>query len=142
MTREFVEGSKALAGAAITAGCRFFAGYPMTPFTGLLDHLAHMLPEAGGVVVNAESELEAVGMAWGALSTGARAATGSTGPGLSRLQESLPENPYQSAITVRDADGTYAATPPVSGAQGWAYDETAGKFWANSDTASIDENEF
>ncbi len=91
MTRVFVEGSEAIAAASITAGCRFFAGYPMTPFTGLLDHLAHMLPEAGGVVVNAESELEAVGMAWGALATGARAATGSTGQGLSLMQESLSE---------------------------------------------------
>jgi len=91
MTRVFVEGSEALAAAAIAAGCRFFAGYPMTPFTGLLDHMAKMLPEAGGVVVNAESELEAVGMAWGALATGARAATGSTGQGLSLMQESLSE---------------------------------------------------
>lgn len=91
MTRQFIEGSEALAGAAIAAGCRFFAGYPMTPFTGLLDHLAHMLPEAGGVTINAESELEAVGMAWGAVSTGARAATGSTGQGLSLMQESLSE---------------------------------------------------
>jgi 2-oxoglutarate ferredoxin oxidoreductase subunit alpha len=91
MTRVFLEGSEALAAAAIAAGCRFFAGYPMTPFTGLLDHMAEMLPEAGGVVVNAESELEAVGMAWGALATGARAATGSTGQGLSLMQESLSE---------------------------------------------------
>ena len=68
--------------AAIAAGCRFFAGYPMTPFTELLEHFAKLLPEVGGVCINAESELEAVGMAWGALATGARAATGSTGQGL------------------------------------------------------------
>ncbi len=55
-------GSEAIAEAAIAAGCRFFAGYPMTPFTGLLDHLADMLPEAGGVVVNAESVLGASGL--------------------------------------------------------------------------------
>src|SRR5213078_1598526 len=69
----------------------FFAGYPMTPFTELLEHLAKKLPEAGGVCINAESELEAVGMAWGALATGARAATGSTGQGLSLMQESFSE---------------------------------------------------
>ena len=56
-----------LARAAIAAGCRFFAGYPMTPFTEVLEHFAKLLPEAGGVCINAESELEAVGMAWGAL---------------------------------------------------------------------------
>jgi 2-oxoglutarate ferredoxin oxidoreductase subunit alpha len=86
-----MEGSEAMADAAIAAGCRFFAGYPMTPFTELLEHLAKKLPEAGGVCINAESELEAVGMAWGALATGARAATGSTGQGLSLMQESFSE---------------------------------------------------
>lgn len=86
-----MEGSEALARAAIAAGCRFFAGYPMTPFTELLEHFARLLPREGGVCINAESELEAVGMAWGALATGARAATGSTGQGLSLMQESFAE---------------------------------------------------
>jgi 2-oxoglutarate ferredoxin oxidoreductase subunit alpha len=89
--RRLMEGSEALADAAIAAGCRFFAGYPMTPFTELLEHLAKKLPEVGGVCINAESELEAVGMTWGALATGARAATGSTGQGLSLMQESFSE---------------------------------------------------
>ena len=87
----FMEGSEAIAEAAIAAGCRFFAGYPMTPFTELLEHLARRLPEEGGVCVNAESELEAVGMAWGAVATGQRAATGSTGQGLALMQESFSE---------------------------------------------------
>ena len=91
MSRALMEGSEAMARAAITAGCRFFAGYPMTPFTELLEHFAERLPEAGGVCINAESELEAVGMAWGALATGARAATGSTGQGIALMQESLSE---------------------------------------------------
>lgn len=92
MTRRLMEGSEALAEAAIAAGCRFFAGYPMTPFTELLEHFAKKLPAIeGGVCVNAESELEAVGMAWGAVATGARAATGSTGQGLALMQESLSE---------------------------------------------------
>ena len=89
--RELMEGSEALARAAIAAGCRFFAGYPMTPFTEVLEHFAKLLPDFGGVCINAESELEAVGMAWGALATGARAATGSTGQGLSLMQESFSE---------------------------------------------------
>jgi 2-oxoglutarate ferredoxin oxidoreductase subunit alpha len=91
MTRRLMEGSEAIAEAAIAAGCRFFAGYPMTPFTEVLEHFAKKLPEAGGVCINAESELEAVGMAWGALATGSRAATGSTGQGLALMQESLSE---------------------------------------------------
>ena len=89
--RRLMEGSEAMAEAAIIAGCRFFAGYPMTPFTELLEHFAKKLPPVGGVCINAESELEAVGMTWGALATGARAATGSTGQGLSLMQESLSE---------------------------------------------------
>ena len=60
------------------------------------------------------------------------------------MQEVLPDQPYAATAnnSVRDADGTWVATPPVSGTEGWAYDETNGKVWANSDTASIDENEF
>ncbi len=86
-----MEGSEAIAEAAIVAGCRFFAGYPMTPFTELLEGFARHLPENDGVCINAESEIEAIGMAWGAAATGARAATGSTGQGLSLMQESLSE---------------------------------------------------
>ena len=91
MTRRLREGSEAIAEAAIAAGCRFFAGYPMTPFTELLEGFAKKLPAVSGVCINAESELEAIGMAWGALATGARAATGSTGQGLALMQESLSE---------------------------------------------------
>jgi 2-oxoglutarate ferredoxin oxidoreductase subunit alpha len=88
---QLLEGSEALAGALVAAGVRFFAGYPMTPFTEVLEHMAKRLPPVGGVCMNAESELEAVGMAWGAAATGAIAATGSTGQGLSLMQESLSE---------------------------------------------------
>src|SRR4029077_16546627 len=71
--RKLREGSEAIAEASIAAGCTFFAGYPMTPFTELLEHFAKRLPEEGGVCINAESELEAPGLVWGELSTGARA---------------------------------------------------------------------
>ena len=91
MSTRLLEGSEAIAEAMIAAGCRFFAGYPMTPFTEVLEHMARRLPEVGGVCMNAESELEAVGMAWGAAATGTPAATGSTGQGLSLMQESLAE---------------------------------------------------
>lgn len=88
---QLMEGSAAIAAAMVAAGCRFFAGYPMTPFTELLEEMAKRLPAVGGCCVNAESELEAVGMAWGAAATGTRAATGSTGQGLSLMQESIAE---------------------------------------------------
>ena len=86
-----MEGSEAIAEAMVLAGCRFFAGYPMTPFTEVLEHMATKLPPVGGVCMNAESELEAIGMAWGAAATGTPAATGSTGQGLSLMQESIAE---------------------------------------------------
>jgi 2-oxoglutarate/2-oxoacid ferredoxin oxidoreductase subunit alpha len=89
--RRLLQGSEAIAEALIMAGCRFFAGYPMTPFTEVLEEMAKKLPVVGGVCMNAESELEAVGMAWGAAATGTPAATGSTGQGLSLMQESLAE---------------------------------------------------
>jgi 2-oxoglutarate/2-oxoacid ferredoxin oxidoreductase subunit alpha len=89
--RRLLQGSEAIAEAMVAAGCRFFAGYPMTPFTEVLEEMAKKLPAVGGVCMNAESELEAVGMAWGAAATGTPAATGSTGQGLSLMQESLAE---------------------------------------------------
>jgi 2-oxoglutarate/2-oxoacid ferredoxin oxidoreductase subunit alpha len=89
-----LEGSEAIADAMVAAGCRFFSGYPMTPFTEVLEHMAAKLPGVGGTCMNAESELEAVGMAWGAAATGTPSATGSTGQGLSLMQESLAELCY------------------------------------------------
>ncbi len=79
--RRCSRGARPSPDAMVAAGCRFFAGYPMTPFTEVLEHMARLLPAVGGVCMNAESELEAVGMAWGAAATGTPAATGSTGPG-------------------------------------------------------------
>ena len=91
MTRRLMQGSEAIAESMVQADCRFFAGYPMTPFTEVLEHMAKLLPEVGGTCINAESELEAIGMVWGAAATGTRAATGSVGQGLSLMQESLAE---------------------------------------------------
>lgn len=91
MTRRLLQGSEAVADAAIAAGCRFFAGYPMLPFTELLENMARKLPAAGGVCISADSEIEAVNMALGAAATGARAATGSCGQGLALMQEAIAE---------------------------------------------------
>jgi 2-oxoglutarate ferredoxin oxidoreductase subunit alpha len=94
LTPALREGSEVIADAMVAAGCRFFSGYPMTPFTEVLEHMAATLPGVGGMCMNAESELEAVGMAWGAAATGTPSATGSTGQGLSLMQESLAEICY------------------------------------------------
>ncbi len=88
---ELLEGSTAIARSAILAGCRFFAGYPMSPFTSLLENMSRLMPEAGGVCINAESEIECINMTIGAASTGARAATGSTGQGIALMQEAVAE---------------------------------------------------
>jgi 2-oxoglutarate ferredoxin oxidoreductase subunit alpha len=86
-----MQGSEAVAEAAIAAGCRFFTGYPMLPFTELLEQMAAKLPSAGGVCINAQSEIEAINMALGAAATGARSATGSCGQGVSLMQEGIAE---------------------------------------------------
>ncbi|MBO0730681.1 MAG: hypothetical protein J2P57_15600 [Acidimicrobiaceae bacterium] len=91
MTLTLVEGSEAIAQAAILAGCKFFAAYPMSPFTELLEELSARLPESGGVCINAESEIEGVNMAIGASAAGFRAATGSCGQGLALMQEAISE---------------------------------------------------
>jgi 2-oxoglutarate ferredoxin oxidoreductase subunit alpha len=86
-----MEGSHAIAEAAIQAGCRFYAGYPITPSTEILEYMSQRLPQVGGVCMNAESEIEAINMVWGAAACGARAMIASTGQGISLMQESLAE---------------------------------------------------
>jgi 2-oxoglutarate/2-oxoacid ferredoxin oxidoreductase subunit alpha len=91
MAVRLLQGSDALAEAAVTAGCRFFTGYPMLPFTGLLESMARRMPDAGGVCMNAASEIEAVNMTIGAAAAGARAGTGSCGQGIALMQEAVAE---------------------------------------------------
>ena len=86
-----MEGSQALAEASVRAGCRFYAGYPITPSTEILEYMSVRLPQVGGVCMNAESEIEAIGMVWGAAGCGVRAMTASTGQGISLMQESFAE---------------------------------------------------
>jgi 2-oxoglutarate ferredoxin oxidoreductase subunit alpha len=91
MAKRLMEGSHALAESAIQAGCRFYAGYPITPSTEILEYMSARLPEVGGVCMNAESEIEAIHMVWGAAATGARAMIASTGQGISLMQEAFAE---------------------------------------------------
>jgi 2-oxoglutarate ferredoxin oxidoreductase subunit alpha len=89
--RVLMEGSCAMAEGAIQAGCRFYAGYPITPSTEILEYMATRLPQVGGVCMNAESEIEAIGMVWGAAGCGVRSMIASTGQGISLMQESFAE---------------------------------------------------
>jgi 2-oxoglutarate ferredoxin oxidoreductase subunit alpha len=91
VSRVLLEGSHAIAEAAVQAGCRFYAGYPITPSTEILEYMSHRMPQVGGVCMNAESEIEAISMVWGAAACGVRAMIASTGQGISLMQESLAE---------------------------------------------------
>ena len=87
--RMFISGNHAAAMGFMAAGGRFFAGYPITPATDVMNFLVRHLPEAGGVVMQAEDELAAVNLAIGASLTGVRAMTASSGPGIALMQESI-----------------------------------------------------
>ncbi|MFQ5957418.1 MAG: 3-methyl-2-oxobutanoate dehydrogenase subunit VorB [Candidatus Brocadiales bacterium] len=88
-SRCLMSGSEAMAEAAMRAGCRFYFGYPITPQSELAEYLARELPKRGGVFLQAESEIAAINMVFGASVTGARAMTSSSSPGISLKQEAI-----------------------------------------------------
>lgn len=85
----FWQGNEACAEGAIVAGCRFFAGYPITPASEILEHMALRLPQNDGIVIQMEDEMAALGAVIGASWTGAKAMTATSGPGFSLMQELL-----------------------------------------------------
>jgi 2-oxoglutarate ferredoxin oxidoreductase subunit alpha len=87
--RKLMKGNEAIGEAAIRAGCRFYAGYPITPQNELTEYMAAHMPKAGGTFVQAESEVAAINMIYGASAAGARAMTSSSGPGISLKQEGI-----------------------------------------------------
>lgn len=87
--RVLMRGNHAVAEAAIRAGCRYFFGYPITPQTELVEYMSRRLPEVGGVFLQAESEIAAINMAYGAAGAGGRVMTSSSGPGMSLKQEGI-----------------------------------------------------
>lgn len=89
MTKKLMKGNDAVAEAAIRAGCRFFAGYPITPQSEILEYLSWRMPEVGGVFLQTESEISGISMVYGAAAAGARAFTSSSGPGFSLMQEGI-----------------------------------------------------
>jgi len=87
--RYFLSGNIASAEAAILAGCRFYAGYPITPSSDLMEHLARRFPQVGGILVQMEDEIGSIAAAIGAAWTGAKAMTATSGPGLSLMAENI-----------------------------------------------------
>ena len=89
MARVFMKGTEAIAEAAVRAGCRFFAGYPITPQNEVPEYMSRRLPEVGGVFVQGESEVASVNMVYGAASAGTRAMTSSSSPGIALKSEGI-----------------------------------------------------
>ncbi|HSG79273.1 MAG TPA: pyruvate flavodoxin/ferredoxin oxidoreductase [Acidimicrobiia bacterium] len=87
--REYIDGATAIVRGALDAGCTFFAGYPITPASGILMQMMRELPRTGGVAVQGEDEIASIGMCIGATLGGARAMTATSGPGISLYSENL-----------------------------------------------------
>ena len=89
MRKQLMKGNEAIVRSAILAGCRAFYGYPITPASEIAEAAALYMPQAGGVFLQAESEVAAMNMLYGAASAGVRAMTASSGPGISLMQEGI-----------------------------------------------------
>jgi 2-oxoglutarate/2-oxoacid ferredoxin oxidoreductase subunit alpha len=87
MARVLMKGNEAIAEASIRAGCRFYFGYPITPQSEISEYIAKRYPEVGGTFVQAESEVAAGNMIYGAAVTGTRVFTSSSSPGVSLMSE-------------------------------------------------------
>lgn len=87
--KRFMKGNEAIAEAAIRAGCKFFAGYPITPQNEIPEYLSRRLPEVGGVFIQGESEIASINMVCGAAAAGFRAMTSSSSPGISLKAEGI-----------------------------------------------------
>ena len=116
----FIQGNEACAKGAIAAGCRFFAGYPITPSPEIAETLAREIPKVGGSFVQMEDEIASMGAIIGASWGGTKSMTATSGPGLSLMQENigyafLTETPLVIADIQR---GSPSTAQPTMGAQG------------------------
>jgi 2-oxoglutarate ferredoxin oxidoreductase subunit alpha len=89
MESKFMKGCEAIAEAAIRSGCRFFAGYPITPQNEIPEYLSRALPKVGGVFIQGESEVASINMVYGAGGAGTMAMTSSSSPGVSLKLEGV-----------------------------------------------------
>ena len=89
MGKEFLEGNEAIARAAIKAGCNFFAGYPITPSSSILQYMLAWLPQNGGMGIQAEDEIASMGFCIAAAMAGKKVLTVTSGPGISLYSENI-----------------------------------------------------
>jgi len=89
VAREYIDGTEAIVRGALHAGCDFFAGYPITPSSGILVRMMRELPKIGGLAVQGEDEIASIGMCIAASMTGRRPLTATSGPGISLYSENL-----------------------------------------------------
>jgi 2-oxoglutarate ferredoxin oxidoreductase subunit alpha len=89
MALTLMEGNEAIAWGALAAGCRFFAGYPITPATTIYNAMLHRLPPAGGICLQGEDEIASIGFCLGASMAGLKAMTATSGPGISLYSEQI-----------------------------------------------------
>ena len=87
--RQLCKGNVAVVKAAILAGCRSYYGYPITPASEIAEYASLLIPQVGGTFLQAESEVAAINMVYGAAAAGVRVMTASSGPGLSLMQEGM-----------------------------------------------------
>jgi 2-oxoglutarate ferredoxin oxidoreductase subunit alpha len=110
-TRQTILGDEAVGAGAIVAGCRVYAGYPITPASEVLEYMAEKLPHFGGAMIQADSEMAAAHHVIGAAVAGARSMTATSGPGFSLMQEAISaggitETPMVIVICTRGGPGT------------------------------------
>lgn len=89
MPKQLIKGNEALVKGAVLAGCRAFYGYPITPANEIAEAAAYYIPLSGGTFLQAESEVAAINMVYGAASAGIRSMTASSGPGISLMSEGI-----------------------------------------------------
>lgn len=89
MALSFMDGNEAVVRGAITAGCRFFSGYPITPATSVLSYMLQALPPLSGICLQAEDEIAAIGHCLGASMAGLKVMTATSGPGMSLFSEQI-----------------------------------------------------
>ncbi|HYA03434.1 MAG TPA: pyruvate flavodoxin/ferredoxin oxidoreductase [Syntrophobacteria bacterium] len=116
----FMEGNEAVAMGAIHAGCRFFAAYPITPATSLLDAMLEALPSVGGTVLQGEDEIASIGYCLGASMAGLKVMTATSGPGISLYSENISfaiggEIPIVIVNVMRQGPSTGSATQGADG---------------------------
>ena len=116
----FWQGNQAIVEGALAAGCRFYAGYPITPATEIMELMAHRMPALDGVFIQMEDEIASLGAVIGASLTGTKAMTATSGPGFSLMQENLgfacvAEVPCVIVNVMRGGPSTGLPTSPAQG---------------------------